>query len=339
MEGFALRRINGLTKPAETPVQSEKAKEQIPEEEPEADEPKSKEGGSEVEDDAKGKDVLSQVNLTELSDEDIAELAQKGKSGLLKRIAELTAKRKLAEERTAQLEQYVQQQSKNTPIEPKVENNPFSKVATVEELGKKSQEISEVIEWAEDVLDRAEHLSHEDIAATVDGRQLSKAEVKQHLRDARRAKDKFLPAQHKELVAKANRVQARTVFEASARKELDWLSSTEDNDTRRQYQNMLNDPRLKVLEEAAPDIAMQLPYILAHAANSMFARKTIAIDPPAAPRVKPPSSPTASAAPEQPENRGEKGLKERAKRLSETGSVSDFVALRTAQISKRQIKK
>ena len=37
------------------------------------------------------KDVPSQVELSELSDEDIQELAQKGKSGLLKRIAELTA--------------------------------------------------------------------------------------------------------------------------------------------------------------------------------------------------------------------------------------------------------
>ena len=40
---------------------------------------------------------LANLDIDELTDEDIRELAEKGKSGLLKRIAELTAKRKSAE--------------------------------------------------------------------------------------------------------------------------------------------------------------------------------------------------------------------------------------------------
>jgi hypothetical protein len=334
IEQFAARRFNAKAKPAEKPVEPEAEVKAEPETTETPEEPTPKEGGDEDVEEVKGKDVLSQKDLSDFSDEEIAELAQKGKSGLLKRVAELTAKRKLAEERAAQLEQALRQQNQDKPVEPKVENNPFAKIASIEDLGKKAQEIGEVIEWAEEVLDRAEHLSHDDVAATVDGRQLTKAEVKQHLRDARRAKDKFIPAQQKELVAKAQRKQMREGFEATARKEFDWLSSSEDNDVRRQYQAMLSDPRIKPLEDAAPDVAAQLPYILAHAANSMFARKAVSLE--SSPKVKPPSNPSSGvAAAEKPETKGDRTVKERSKRFEEKGSVSDFVALRASQISKR----
>jgi hypothetical protein len=334
MEQFAARRFAAKVKPVEKPAEPKVEEKAEPKETETPEEPTPKEGGNEEVEETKGKDVLSQKDLSEFSDEEIAELAQKGKSGLLKRVAELTAKRKLAEERAAQLENALRQQNQNKPVEPKVENNPFAKIESVEDLGKKAQEITEVIEWAEDVLDRAEHLSHDDVAATVDGRQLTKGEVKQHLRDARRAKDKFIPAQQKELVAKAQRKQLREGYEATARKEFDWLSSSEDNDVRRQYQAMLSDPRIKPIEDASPEVAAQLPYILAHAANSMFARKPVSLE--TTPKVKPPSSPaTGAAGAEKPESKGDRNVKERAKRFEENGSISDFVALRANQISKR----
>lgn len=281
-----------------------------------------------------GKDVLSQVDLSELTDDDIAELAQKGKSGLLKRIAELTARRKMAEEKSAQMEAYIQQQKKD-PLEAKVENNPYASIKTVEDLTSKSHEINEVIEWAEEVLDRAEHLGYEDIAATVDGNDLTKSQVKDHLRRARKARDKFLPAQKKELDAMGQRKGLKSAFEQQALKELDWLASSEDNDLKRQYQAMMSDPRLKNIEDSLPDIAPQLPYLLAHAANSMYGRKLIPLA--QQPKVSPPNSPDSTAA---GSGRGEKtsdrNVKEASQRLSDSGSISDFVALRTAKLSQRR---
>ncbi len=100
----------------------------------------------------KAKEVLSK-DIDELTDEEIAELAQKGKSGLLKRIAELTAKRKLAEEKAAALEAAVQQAKQQLP-EPKVENNPYANVTTVDDLQGKLKEVNEVVEWAEEILFR-----------------------------------------------------------------------------------------------------------------------------------------------------------------------------------------
>lgn len=337
IEQFVARRSDSMKKKA-SPPESKGADQAKPEETKPAEEPTNKEGGDKEGKETEGSNVLSQKDLSEFTDEEIAELAQKGKSGLLRRVAELTAKRKLAEEKLLQMEQMLRsQQSAPKPVEPKVENNPFAKIATAEELSVKAQEIAEVVEWAEDVLDRAESLSPDDVAATVDGKQLTKAEVKQHLRDARRAKDKFIPAQQRELAAKVQRKQLREALEANARKEFDWLSSNEDNDTRRQYQNMLNDPRIKPLEDAAPDVAAQLPYILAHAANSMYGRKSIPIEQTPTIKAKPPASPVVSnAQSEKPEANADRAVKEQRKRLAETGSVSDFIALRTQQISKRQ---
>jgi len=73
---------------------------------------------------------------------------------------------------------------------------------------------------------------------------------------------------------------------------------------------------------------------LAHAANSMFARKAVALE--TTPKVKPPSNPsTGAAAAEKPEAKGDRVVKERSKRFEEKGAISDFVALRASQISKR----
>lgn len=286
---------------------------------------------------AQGKDVPSQVELSELSDEEIQELAQKGKSGLLKRIAELTAKRKLAEEKAAQLEAYMAQQQANKPLEPKVENNPYENITSFEDLGKKAQEVNDVVEWAEDVLDRAEALGYEDIAATVDGRELTKAQVKETLRNARKARDKYLPAQKKEIETILQRKGLRSAFEQQAVKELEWLATQEDNDVKRQFFAMLNDPRLKDVERALPDVAPQLPYLLAHAANSMFARRTIPLDGKPSPKLTPPGAPsTAVAAGDRTPTQGERNVKEVSKRLADSGSVSDFIALRAAQLSKRK---
>jgi len=340
---YAIRRLGELRAKPSAPVtqKQEIDEEPTPKAEPEDKEdfesPDSQEGDEHQNTtDAKGKEVLSQLDLTELSDDDIAELAQKGKSGLLKRIAELTAKRKMAEERMAQMESYLQQQSNKTALEPKVENNPYEHIKTADELGKQSEQVNEVIEWAEDVLDKAETLGYEDIAATVDGKELTKAEVKDHLRRARKARDKYLPAQQKELNAKEQRKSLRSAFENQATKELDWLSSQEDNDVRRQYQAMMSDPRLKNIEDVMPEIAPQLPYLLAHAANSLYGRKLINLDKPSH-KVNPPGSPESSAAlNERPAAKGEKAVKDARTRLMDSGSISDFVAFRTLQKTKRK---
>ena len=282
----------------------------------------------------KAKEVLSK-DIDELTDEEIAELAQKGKSGLLKRIAELTAKRKLAEEKAAALEAAVQQAKQQLP-EPKVENNPYANVATIDDLQGKLKEVSEVVEWAEEILFRSEDMAASDIVATVDGKEYTKADIRESLRKARRAKDRFIPAQFQELQAKMERSNLETAFKQQARKELGWLEG-EDNDVRKRYEAMVADPRLKKLKDSVPEIAPQIEYLIAHAANSMYGRREIPMEKSKGPTLNPPSNPsTTAAAPEKAEARMEKSLKDVESRFRQTGKGSDFIALRAAQISKRK---
>ena len=282
----------------------------------------------------KAKEVLSK-DIEELTDEEIAELAQKGKSGLLKRIAELTAKRKLAEEKAAALEAAVQQAKQQLP-EPKVENNPYANVATIDDLQGKLKEVSEVVEWAEEILFRSEDMAASDIVATVDGKEYTKADIRESLRKARRAKDRFIPAQFQELQAKMERSNLETAFKQQARKELGWLEG-EDNDVRKRYEAMVADPRLKKLKDSVPEIAPQIEYLIAHAANSMYGRREIPMEKSKGPTLNPPSNPsTTAAAPEKAEARMEKSLKDVESRFRQTGKGSDFIALRAAQISKRK---
>jgi len=329
---YAARRLSVKQAPAIKPEAKPNVTEEKPEEKAESAPEKAPEEAK-----TEGKEVLSHVDLSELSDEDIAELAQKGKSGLLKRIAELTAKRKMAEEKAAQMEAYFQQQQAAKPLEAKVENNPFKSIASVEDLSKKAQEIAEVVEWAEEVLDKADHLGYQDIVAVVDGKELTKEQVKDHLRSARKAQTKYLPAQYKELQVKEQRKAVRSLAEKKATEEIEWLKSQEDNDGKRLYQSFMSDERLKALEDVAPDIAAQLPYYMAHAANSIYGRRSIPLETKPSPKLTPPSNPGSSAAPapraDAPEN---KALRERSKALADSGSVSDFIALRTSQLSKRK---
>jgi len=116
----------------------------------------------------------------------------------------------------------------------------------------------------------------------------------------------------------------------------------EANDVRKRFDAMTADPRLKKLRIAVPELAPQIDYLVAHAANSMFARKPIPHDaPPARPSaLTPPSTPSSSAAaPERAGSREEASIKEVESRFKKTGRPDDFIALRAAQLSKRKLVK
>jgi len=289
---------------------------------------------------AKSEDVLSQVDLSKLTDEQITELTKrKGvQSGLLSRLAELVAEKN--QERAERLKLQSSAQNKGLPevADAKVENNPYAKLTTFDEVTDTYRQVDEVIDWAEEVLDKAESLGGDDIAAVVDGQKLTKAQVKENLRKARKAKDKYLPAQFKELQSREAQKLQRNAFDFQARQELPWMEG-EENEVKKNFQAMVNDPRLKKIEQAVPELAPQLGYILAHAANSIYGRKTLSVEATAKKSVTitPPPNPSSSASnAERSESPGDKQEKELAKRYQESGKQEDYVALRTAQIGKRK---
>ena len=345
---FAERRLNQLSKartPAKEPEKKEPVSEPAPEE-PKAAEPPKEQQSTEGEaaKEPKAKEVHSkEVDLEHMSEAELKELAEKLGSRAVARFGELTAKRKAAEERVAAVEQQLaaiaqQREQKVDPLsDGKPKENPYKAIKSLPDLQAKAREVDEVIEWADDVLWNSDHLGADDVVATVDGRELTKGQVRKALKDAQRARKEHLPAQLAELQASEQRKAVKAQLEQNARKELQWLEG-EDNDVRKQYEALRASPVLARAKEAVPELEPYLEYMVAHAANSIYGRKPIELAPqPKQAAITPPSNPSASVATtEQPEAREDKRENDIRKRLASTNAVSDFVALRTAQLSKRK---
>lgn len=290
----------------------------------------------EVETEESSEDVLSQIDLDEMSEEDLRELGKKLGSKAVERFGKLTAQRKAAEEELQKLRASMQAES-NDPLKgsQEVKNNPYGNIDTIEGIQSKADEVNGIIEWAEDVLFNADGYGPDDVVTEVEGKDLTKADVRKSLLNARKSRDKFLPAQLKSLQTREQAKQLKGAFIEKAKEELSWLQG-EDNDTRKQYEAMVGDPRFEELENAlSPDISAQLPYLIAHAANSIYGRKPIPDNKQSA-RLNPPKQPTGAGA--QAERKADpraKKVKEYKSRFNQTGNKSDFITLRTLQLQNR----
>ena len=278
-------------------------------------------------------DVLSQLDLDEMSEDDLRELSEKLGSRAVARFGELTAKRKAAEAKLKEMEAQLQN---NNPLETQeVANNPYESVDTLEGLQDKAKEVSEVIEWAEETLFNADGYGPEDVVTEVEGKELTKADVRKSLLNARKARDKYLPAQLQKVQRVQQSHQLKEAFDAQAEQELNWLQG-EDNDVRKSYEAMIGDPRFNSLREKAdPEVAAQLNYLIAHAANSIYGRKPVKETPKNTTLTPPKTAGTAASQSEKTVGKSVKALKNLDQQFRQSGNKSDFITLRTLQLKNR----
>jgi hypothetical protein len=327
-------KIKESSQPTETQSQEQGGESQNTEEVLSQDDKQESEQPETAPESAKNK--LGDVNIDELTDEDIRELAEKGKSGLLKRIAELTAKRKQAEEQLAAIKAEQAKQPVD-PLKAKESDIPaeFKKLGTIEELQAKASEVEQTIEEAEELLWNNEHMGVDDFILTVNGKEYTKAQVRAALRTNQKIRSKVLPARLAEIQESQSRKTLRNQYVEQAKKELEWMTG-QDNDTKVQFEALKESPVLKKAVASTPELEPYLEYMVAHAANSMFNRKPIAIDSKPKPALQPTNSPTSGAArAEQPESRLHKSLKDAASKFKTSGREDDFVALRAAKMAQR----
>ena len=270
-------------------------------------------------------DVLSQMNMDDMSEDELRELAEKLGSRAVARFGELTAKRKQAEEELARLKSEMQSEDPLKAKKP-IEDNPFNDLNSVEELQAKSEEMDNVIEWAEDLIFNSDGYGPEDVVTEVNGQELTKAQIRQTLRNARKTKDSYLPDRLRQLQEQAQSVQLKSAFTEQARKELTWLGD-EENEVNKKYQAMLQDPRLQKLESVLPEVSAQIPYLIAHAANSLYARKPVG-------SMNPPKSgiPSSSTS-DRSTSKKAQSIKQVAQQFRDSGNQNDFIRLRTLQLS------
>lgn len=284
-------------------------------------------------------DVLSQLDLDDMSEEELRELAEKLGSRAVARYGELTAKRKSAEERLARLEASLKEKENPLDAPKKVENNPFSNIENIEGLQEKADEVNNIVEWAEDILFESDAYAADDVVTEVDGKEMTKAEVRKALLQARKAQKTFLPDQLRVLQTQAQSEQMSQAFAAQAKEELEWLQG-EDNDIRKQYEAVVGDDRFKelkkVLKKEAPDIASQLDYWFAHGVNSIYGRKPV-VEKKASLKLNPPKTGNPTAAqPEKQAGRTAKALKELEARFKQSGNPRDFAELRKLKMASRR---
>jgi hypothetical protein len=334
---FAQRRLGEMTQSeAPEPVAEEPEAEEIETEEVEQ-EGVQETTADETTEAEESEDVLSQLDLDDMSEEDLRELSEKLGSRAVARFGELTAKRKAAEERLAQLESRLKE--KPNPLQNnKVENNPFSNLDTIEKLQDKAKEVDSIVEWAEDILFESDNYAADDVVTEVEGKELTKADVRKSLLQARKAQKTFLPDQLNTLQVREQGAQMTEAFNQRAKEELSWLEG-EDNDLRKQYEATVGDERFKKLKEVlnkeAPEIAPQIDYWFAHATNSIYGRKPV-VETKASPKLNPPRTGNpASAKSEKSQGRTAKALKELEARFKQTGNARDFAELRKLKMSAR----
>ncbi len=347
---FAVRRLGQMkaAQPTEevAEVPAEPNVEETAQESTEANEseqPEETEGGQEAgnsegteqeETESSSEDVLSQLDLDDMSEEDLRELSEKLGSRAVARFGELTAKRKAAEERIAILESKMRESGETKEPAPKVQNNPFSSLDTIESVQEKYDEVNSVIEWAEETLFNADGYGPEDVVTTVGDKEMTKAEVRKALMNSRKSRDKFLPAQMQVIQDSIKGEQLKDGFQAKAIEELPWLSG-EDNDVRHQYNAIMQDKRVEsMLKDLPPDVSAQMPYLMAHAANSLYGRKLIKEEKPkASPKLNPPASVKSVAAQsEQPQDPTKKAISKLVEQYRASGDKSDFIKFRTQQL-------
>lgn len=220
--------------------------------EPETAEP---EEGDEVEGEING------LNLEDLDEDQLENIAEQLNSRAAGRIAGLIRERKALQ---GELEASRVQKDED-PFKGKAEpeTNPYKDIETIEDLQKKHDEVETMVEWAEDLLADASE-EHRDVTIyEEDGKEYTKGEIRKLLRTARKGKS-HLRTRHKELGHQQVVNGQRAALRQEVEKRFPWRGE-EENVLRKEYEQTLARPEIAELIKTNPAIEL----ILAHAADSM----------------------------------------------------------------------
>ena len=267
----------------------------------------------------------AELDLLSLSTEQIQELAKKGKSRLLQRVGELTAQKRLLEEKLQN--QVTAKPTKEIPQD----ENPFRTISDHKELAAKYGELEQVLEDTDAILEEHEDYGPDDII-TVGDREFTKREIRKANRNARESITKYIPAQEKQIAKVQQLSQMEEHYTAAAKKEVPDILDTESEIGSR-FTAMMQDPIVQQVRNQIPELGAQLEYLLAHAANSIFGKGKSKINAAAVGsklKINPSSSPAGSAAVKSGSNKPMKAA-EAYNKFEKSHSVDDWISARIAQ--------
>jgi hypothetical protein len=286
------------------------------------------EGSEEVREDEQ--DGL-QVDLLNLSPEQIQELAKSAKSRLLDDLGKTRKENRQIKEELAQLREQVQGTNQKAVKEIPDSDNPFRDLSSADEIKAKYDEMERTLETTDALLEEYEDYGPDDLI-TVGSQEFSKRDIRKANRNAREAITKYLPSRHQQLAKVAQYEVMAQQYSEAARKEVPEIEDTE-SEVGKNYSSLLQDPLVGRLRKEIPELGMQIEYILAHAARSIFGRKSKSIPTGAGTKMKvePPSSPVGSGAARSGKNPKGK-VQDAFNRFEKSGAVEDWVAARIAKL-------
>lgn len=271
-----------------------------------------------------------EIDLTALSPEEIQDLAKRGKSRLLDRIGELTAKNKAFEAKFAEMEA-------SQPVKREIpqDQNPFRELKSFDEIREKWTEVEQTLEQTDILLDDHEDYGPDDVI-TVGSQEFTKRQLRQANRNARDAVNKFLPAQAEQLKKQESYTQATEHWNQQAAKEVPEIQD-EESDFGKEYQKLVSSPGVAKFREAAPEYAVDVGYIMAHALRSIKGQIKPKVPKGAGKKlkVKPPASPVGAGAARQGA-KPSSPIEDLKANFERTGSEADFVAYQTAKMLNQQ---
>jgi len=332
IEQLIARRTQARAEPeesAEEELESEQEVDEIEQAEPEDESETEGELEGETEEETEDEEQEEIDLLLSKTPEEIQQLAKKGKSRLLQRIGELTAKNKALEEKQATRGT----EAKPLPQPIPAAENPFSDLQTVEAIQAKYSELEKVAEETDRVLEDAEDYGPDDLI-NFGGKDFTKKEIRTANRNSRNAMLKFLPAQ----LAEIQKIEARTEMEqnynAAIPAEIPELAD-ETSDLAKQFASMLADPLIQQVKQRVPDLAPQLGYLLAHALRSINSKSKPPVvrqaAPGTTPRPKVSGNPVGAAAARSTGTPARKQGEQAYQNFEKTGSVEDWIAARAAR--------
>ena len=91
--------------------------------------------------------------------------------------------------------------------------------------------------------------SAEDVVTEIDGKDLTKKEVRKLLLNARKAQKEYIPDQLNKVQTQLSGKQLQKQYDTKAREELEWLATEDPSETRDQFFATLRDPQYNKLKK------------------------------------------------------------------------------------------
>lgn len=275
-----------------------------------------------------GEEGQPEFDIESLTPEQIQEIAKRGKSRLLQRIGELTARNRSLEEKIHASAPQVPQVDPDT--------NPFRSLNSLEDVNAKFVELQGVLEETDKLLEDNEELGPEDLIE-FGGKEFTKKQIRQAARNARNAITKYLPAQAGVIQQRGQLDQSVVQYLEKVQAEVPEVLNAE-SDVGQFYRQLLQDPMVASVKEKVPGLYPQLPYILAHAIRSITGSGSDKPTTTAAvkPKAKVPGNPFgAGGSKGSAGNPSKKKVEQAENQFNETGSVEDFIRLRAQRLAQR----